>query len=267
MSTSICATFRSLAFQTHDQLSSARRVKHQPLEETFTDTNILQLKLRHGSEIYSKTFSKPVEGRNGADWEWWLTNSSMTSWLGLRVQAKVVNLSSRRFEHLHYRSGKSKIYQREKLDRECRSAGLVPLYCFYLDASDISAVSKPACGTFASAHECYGCSIASLAHVENLFKAGRADSLEKVIAQAYPWHCLVCCAGHGGGDLPSRAWSFLQGALGVGSNSPESHTNQFANAGPRARPPRYVLSAMQDVESDSAPTSIGGVLIIRGDGG
>ena len=84
---------------------------HQPLEETFTDLNILELKCRHPTEIYSEVFTKRREGVNGADWEWWLTNKSRSLWLGLRVQAKVLHLANNTFEHLHYRRRKTKTYQ------------------------------------------------------------------------------------------------------------------------------------------------------------
>ena len=76
MHTTLCETFRSLAFRTFEQMGRARRVGHQPLEETFTDTNILELKDRHPAEIFCQTFTKPQEGINGADWEWWLTDAS-----------------------------------------------------------------------------------------------------------------------------------------------------------------------------------------------
>jgi len=131
MNPSLCETFRTLAFKTFDQMGSARRVGHQPQEETFTDTNILDLKVRHGDEIHSRTYNKRQEGLNGADWQWWLTNQAMDSWLGLRVQAKVQNLEADSFDHLHYQSGKSKTYQSSILKRECAKEGLIPLYCLY----------------------------------------------------------------------------------------------------------------------------------------
>src|SRR5690606_6329527 len=127
MHTTLCETFRSLAFRTFDQMGRARRVGHQPLEETFTDTNILELKDRHPAEISCLTFTKPQEGINGADWEWWLTDTSKSKWLGLRVQAKVLHLDSNTFAHLHYKSGKSKTYQATKLKRESAKDGLIPL--------------------------------------------------------------------------------------------------------------------------------------------
>lgn len=243
MPTTLCETFRSLAFRTYDQMGRARRVDHQPLEETFTDTNILELKDRHPTEIYSRVFNKYEEGLNGADWQWWLTNASMTSWLGLRVQAKVLHLKSDTFAHLHYKSGKSKTYQLTKLKRECAKEGLVPLYCFYVHEPVPNAHLRR-CGSFAYSPESYGCALASLPHIEALQKCGESKDFQSVMGRAFPWHCLVCCSGYGGQDLPSRAWALLQHELGV---KPTRHqatktiqTLQGNIIGPRSQPPEYV---------------------------
>lgn len=265
MNPSLCQTFRSIAFRTFDHLGTARVVKHQPLEETFTDLNILDLKVRHGSEIYSKTFSKKVEGRNGADWEWWLTNGAMNNWLGLRVQAKVLHLGSDCFEHLHYKSGDPKEYQRVKLKLASERDGLVPLYCYYLHSPNLTKSVSAICGTFPYAMEAYGCSLSSLAHVERLFNAGEKNDLASVLRRSYPWHCLVCCSGYGGGDLPTQAWEFLKGAFDIRESDQEADGGRVPriSIGPRRDAPRHVLEAIEGVESESAPVDIGGVLIIQ----
>ena len=82
MTPTLCGTFTSLAVRTFDHLGRARTVGYQPLEETFTDTNILDLKYKHPREVYPHIFSKRDEGVNGADWEWWLTNRLRSNWLG-----------------------------------------------------------------------------------------------------------------------------------------------------------------------------------------
>ncbi len=64
----------------------------KPSEETFTDNIMLDLKLKHPVEIFTRPFNKREEGVSGADWEWSLTNATEDSWLSLRVQAKILNL-------------------------------------------------------------------------------------------------------------------------------------------------------------------------------
>src|SRR5688572_13448409 len=99
---SLCETFKNRSSSTWTLLSKAREVDSQLLEETLTDLNLLELKLKHPREIITKSFTKPREGLTGADWEWWLTGPK-SLWLGFRVQAKVLNLRSGMYEHLHYR--------------------------------------------------------------------------------------------------------------------------------------------------------------------
>ena len=266
MQPSLCESFRALAFLTFDQLGKGRRVGHQPLEETFTDTNILELRDRHGSEIYSQTFSKHQEGLNGADWEWWLTNSSRTSWLGLRVQAKVLHLQSDTFAHLHYRSGKGKAYQSGKLKRASAREGLIPLYCFYTHKPQGIRVRRRLCHSFTSAEEAYGCAIAPLSHIESLQQGGNINDFASVMEEALPWHCLVCCAGYGGADLPSRAWSLLKNEFGLKEprRRDPSDNRPRQVIGPRVRPPQHVISTIEGNEPDSPPDGVRGVLVIVG---
>lgn len=268
MHTTLCETFRSLAFRTFDQMSRARHVDHQPLEETFTDINILELKDRHPTEIYCKTFTKPQEGVNGADWEWWLTDASESKWLGLRIQAKVLHLDSNKFSHLHYKSGKQKKrYQANKLKRESAKNGLIPLYCFYLHDQSISVNSGRLCGSYGHAPEAYGCSLAPLAHVESLRKNGEANDLKSVLQGAYPWHCLVCCSGYThGGTLPERAWGFLTSGMGVAvprKRARSSASVVHPTVGIRAEPPPYVRAIAAGQHPDNAPMSTLGVVVIK----
>ncbi len=259
MATSLCETFRSLAFSTHAQLSKARRVGHQPMEETFTDLNILELKDRHPLEIYSKTFSKRREGVNGADWEWWLTNSSRNAWLGLRVQAKVIHLATDTFPHLHYKSGKPKIYQLDRIRTEAFRDGLVPLYCFYTHSAPQTNSPGVPCGSFPYAPESYGCSLASLEHVSALQDAGELHDLASVMAAAIPWHCLVCCAGYAKGDLPHRAREFLQARFALGESEAPINSPRISLI---ERPPSYVLNAVEGREGEYLPDHTRGVLVI-----
>ena len=267
MTTTLCETFRSLAFRTFDQMGRARRVGHQPLEETFTDTNILELKDRHPDEIYCRTFNKPEEGRNGADWEWWLSNYAMTSWLGLRVQAKVLHLGSDTFAHLHYKSGKSKAYQLAKLKREAAKEGLVPLYCFYSHEATTPRVSPRRCGSFAHAPEAYGCALATLTHIEKLQVAGDKRDYADVMGSALPWHCLVCCSAFGGDDLPTKAWRLLQGRLEVKAPRSRRANGEALGRPPpvgiRTHAPDYVRAMIDGRTEDILPKRVGGVLVLR----
>lgn len=228
------------------------------MEETFTDLNLFELKVRHPLEIYTHPFTKPQEGVNGADWEWWLTNSSRTMWLGLRIQAKILELRSNTFAHLHYKSGTPKTYQLHKLVSDAAKHGLTPLYCLYSHLPTVSpSVPAQCCHSFINTPESYGCSISSTDHIANLQASKETDDLKSVLSKAAPWHCLVCCRGYAAHDLPKNAWAYLQntfkGIATLDGNRAE---------GPRARPPDYVYAAMEGGGLDEAPSSARGVVII-----
>jgi hypothetical protein len=253
----LCETFRWLSFRTWDVLSQSRRIGHQPLEETFTDLNIFELNLRHPFEIFSKIFTKPQEGVNGADWEWWLTDSRRTEWLGLRMQAKVLELSTNEFKHLHYRRGG--IYQANKLKRSCRSMGLIPLYCLYTSFAPDRAFGMH-CPSFPHADESFGCSITSLKTVEMLRANGHRRNLSDLRDHCLPWHCLVCCKGYGGNNLPQRAWGLVQGAFGV-----KRSTNlgiNIPNIGPRANPPTYLNQVLENALDEPPDPAIRAITIV-----
>ena len=270
----LCETFRSTAFATYEKLGGAKSIDYQPLEETFTDTIMLDLKLKHPVEIFTRPFNKREEGVNGADWEWWLTNGAEDSWLGLRVQAKILNLKPNEYSHLHHKVGKAKkTYQLNNLKRESAKAGMVPLYCIY----SYGQIATAACGSFRHAAEAFGCSLVSLAHVESLQADGEKKGFDDVMEKASPWHCLVCCSGFGQGDLPTRAWNFLQRALSIKLPKPRkprrSNVDSVLNnlrpkpaIGPRNQPPYYVRAIVEGepVHPDKVPMNLAGVLVIKG---
>lgn len=270
----LCDTFRFTAFDTYQRLMAADSIGYQPSEETFTDNIMLDLKLKHPVEIFTQPFNKRQEGVNGADWEWWLTNEAEDNWLGLLVQAKILNLKLNEYSHLHHKVGKAKkTYQLANLKRESAKAGMVPLYCFY----SYGHVTSPACMSFGHASEAFGCSLVSLDHVASLQAAGEKKGFDDVMEKASPWHCLVCCAGFGRGDLPTRAWNFLQGALDVKAPKPRKPRQSSVDRavgnslpkpaiGPRSRPPYYVraIAGGEEVLPEQMPENLAGVLVVKG---
>lgn len=254
---SICQTFRNLSNETWIFLERARGVGHQPLEETVTDKNIVEIKALHPREIKTTTFSRRREARTGADWEWWFTNRTHSSWFGVRVQAKILKFASNRYEALNYKN------QTAVLIADARRHGLYPLYCFYSHWPLSTSIHPTQCSTFPNTPESYGCSLVD-AHTINSLKTSRdLDSLAKIMAMAYPWSCLVCCNGArmtgSGGDLPQRVKTFLGDVL----RSPV--VLQDADV-PSAvsRPPDYVLATMQDEGgfADPRDENLAGVMVI-----
>jgi hypothetical protein len=218
MHPTLCDTFRSRALWTWDTLAKGRSVDCQIGEETLTDLNILELKTRHSSEIYSRTFTKPEEGLNGADWEWWFTGSSR-KWIGFRVQAKVIDIRKDTFTHLHYyKKDKDKIrhYQCDSLIKNALQEPYprIPLYCLYSNWVNISQLPWN-CATYYPADESYGCSILSAFTVRYLRDTHRHKSthLKNLFGYINPWHCLVCCRGYSQGDLPNRVFRYWRESI------------------------------------------------------
>ena len=208
MRPTLCDTFRGRALWTWDTLARGRFVDCQIGEETLTDLNILELKIRHPSEVYSRTFTKPEEGSNGADWEWWFTGSSR-KWIGFRVQAKVIDIKTNSFNHLHYQN-KNSGFQCDILIREALSNSSpprIPLYCLYSNWNNLTQIPWR-CSTYYPVEEMYGCSILSAFAVRYLRIKTQTTRLKFILNYLCPWHCLVCCRGYGEGDLPNRVFGY-----------------------------------------------------------
>jgi hypothetical protein len=241
----LCRTFRKLSSDVWSQLERWRRVEHQLLEETLTDLHCLELKDRHPNEVFTRTFTKPQEGINGADWEWWFANTSKSLWLGVRVQAKVLNLSTNRFEHLHYRDKQGKS-QLEKLRESAKKEKILPLYCFYLHSLSEDLpwkrhLRRPPFWCLPSAPEQFGCCVAGISSVEKLRQQKERDHLEDISEYAVPWHCLVCSDFWTDESLPERVWAFLwREVLELRSNDAS-----VSNYRPREEVPAYVRAVIE----------------------
>jgi hypothetical protein len=185
----ICETFQTLAYQTWHNLAMGRRVGHQLLEETLTDINLLHLKYHH-PEILTVNFNKLEEGSNGADWEWWFYDVS-GNWIGLRVQAKVLDFKKEQFKQLYYRKDGSTPAQCDLLIVNAKADPAhpcIPLYLLYLqserypDLADHTSVKHQAA---------FGCSVVSAYAIRD-FKSTKSRSLKDWQTELKPWETLVC---------------------------------------------------------------------------
>jgi hypothetical protein len=168
---------------------------------------VLQLKKESKGSYFVDSFTRPREKTTGADWEIWCTGAS-GKWLGLRVQAKAISLDAKRYAQLHYRRLDG-TFQLDQLVADSRKNKATPLYCLYSYWRAGGAGSMTSrCGTFKRNSRLFGASWMATHQVQTL-KAARVDTLQKVAPGLIPFHCLFCCNGHSGGDLPGRARAFL----------------------------------------------------------
>nr|WP_138429071.1 DUF6615 family protein [Fodinibius saliphilus] len=275
-----------MAFRTWDVLQKGRGVDYQIGEETITDFNVLELKTRHSGKIFTKTFTKAKEGKTGADWEWWFRDKNGL-WLGFRVQAKIIELESSKFAHLHYYTKKKgangnsfRVYQSDKLVERAlnNSPKRIPLYCLYAQWPNNSVRINWRCGTFGPTPESFGCSILSAFKVINFRNQNETNKLSEIINDLSPWHCLVCCQGYSYNNdgLVTKIYNYWRNVI-LERDKDEVFSNQidkesegdgisselieaYNNIEPTRNPPSYVIGLLNN-ELEEPPTDLNRVTI------
>ncbi len=231
---------------TWSQLRHARKLKFKIGEESITDFVMLNFKRweeKWGAGKFAvKTFNRHEEGLNGSDWEWWFTGPSK-QWLGMRIQAKVLDLASEKFNHLDYKKG----HQTNLLKNGAKIDGLIPLYCMYSnwDIKKYKLFWSCECCKPTVYH--YGTSILDLLTVE-CFQRKKEKRLCAILNHLRPMHCIFCCQKFGGSDLPHRALRYLEKKkfLKCFDNSDDSKTESYSENLLKEKPPYYVRQLVED---------------------
>lgn len=247
----LCDTFKRLALDTWDEILKSRSVNFQLKEETFTDRNMLELKLRHSGQIRTKVFTKRQEGINGADWEWWFKGLSNT-WIGFRVQAKILNIQTNEFEHLHYQTPRTGIYQSDKLIANALSGVIprIPLYCLFLQTSDNGRLNNWNCRTIARLKDFYGCSLTSAFTIRKL-RANNDKHIADLENYIEPWHCLVCCNGYGNSDFITNIQAYALNTFSLDDDGENSLDLDIPENFITEKPPSYVLALLENEINDN----------------
>jgi hypothetical protein len=206
---------------------------------------------------------------NGADWEWWLTNPSMTSWLCLRIQAKVHHLATGKFEHLHYKSGKPATYQLDRLAADALKHKRVPLYCLYMRPRATPPATfrrSMGCKVGSKGVRSYGCSLASVPFIKSLRTPTARRGIKDVIAGSIPWHCLVCCGDNDPENFPRSALTMLttlatrwQGKAAIGILAEIKPDLTYL----QDKPPEYVTQLLEAGSIAKAPKGVARVMVVR----
>lgn len=203
-------------------------------------------------------------------------------WLGLRVQAKAIDLQSVNFPHLHYRKKGSPLYQSDTLIRNALAStpALTPVYVLYTYARGALLKTWP-CGSYQKQTSLFGCSLVSAFQIRLLRLKGHKRALADLSDHMLPWHCLVCCNNYSNGSLAERAASYLSNTL-IAADTGESILESPAAEGslheeelarlleayrrPRLseRAPNYVLSLLSDREPE-LPDNLSAVLVVHED--
>lgn len=247
---SLCDTFQRLAFQTWDKIEASRTVNFQLKEETFTDINMLELKIKHPNQVISHVFTKKEEGINGADWEWWLKGFS-GKWIGFRVQAKILNIYSNKFEELNYKTRNNKRYQCDKLIENAANSKVptIPLYCFYLQIENCQHGNPNLC---ISAK--YGCSLALALNVQSL-RISERKRHKNIWDYIFPWHFLVCNSSNETSDIIWHIRALFKKSFMFGRGILERFRGINIDEFIVDSPPKYVLSLIEKRNNYDIETS------------
>lgn len=231
---------------TWNKLRDARKLGYQLGEESITDFLILNIKKLGDNKLIVESFTRHKESLNGSDWEWWLTGPS-GKWLGMRIQAKVLKLDIEKYEHLHHRNKNGQ--QVDLLVQDAAKHGMIPAYCMYTNWDPQKYNVPKRCQTHNTSVRHYGTALLSAKKVKEYQKSSETR-LSKIINNLSPMHCIFCCSGYGGSDLPSRALSFAKsnGLLPINADSLQDDTNyeQFLHD----EPPYYVRQILENKLGD-----------------
>lgn len=222
-----------------DNLREARFHGFQVGEESITDFIVLNIKKWGAGKIIVDTFTRHKESVNGSDWEWWFTGPS-GMWLGMRLQAKVLNLASEKYEHLHHKNKNGQ--QVDLLVNDARKNGLIPIYCMYTNWDPKKYKAGWKCTIYKRSVRQYGTAILNPSIVKKL-QIKNETSLSSIIHNLKPMHCLFCCCSMSSiVDLPHRAISWLHGSglLEVDAIQ-ENESGSFL----REKPPHYVHKLLE----------------------
>ncbi|OPX54101.1 hypothetical protein SAMN02745127_01526 [Oceanospirillum multiglobuliferum] len=232
-----------------NKLREARKLGFQLGEESITDFLILNIKKLGGTKLIVESFTRHKESVNGADWEWWFTGPS-GKWLGMRIQAKVLKLDSEKYEHLHHHNKNGK--QVDLLVQDAIRGNMVPTYCMYTNWDPSKYDTPWKCKTHKTSVRHYGTALLSTSKVRQL-QATKETRLSMIINSLRPMHCIFCCSGHGGTDLPSRALNYAKstGLLDSMMDNAEPKNSDNFEVLLRDRPPFYVEQLLEGGLEDS----------------
>ena len=209
---SLCNDFQDVAVKTWNLMGNAHNNNFSIGEETITDVNLLELKMRQPNLLYTKKYSRQAEGRNGADWVWVIVGRNGNTFL-LYVQAKKLFLPSFEYKSLLH----DPAHPTEQLDKLIFNKyfyplgmPIYPIYVFYNYLPDYPARINCNCSNNIPI-QLTGCSYADAFSIRPELSSLHKHFNDYVNYQ-YSWSCLVCCGEIGGNtkinsDLATRIFN------------------------------------------------------------
>ncbi len=236
----LCEITSRISRWTWNRLREARNHGFQLGEESITDFLLLKMKKEGKGQIIVESFTRHEEATNGSDWECWIKGTS-GQWLGMRIQAKVLNLKSEKYEQLHHSNRHGQ--QVDLLIEDAKKNGLVPLYCMYSNWNPIAYKTKSNCCTSINSVRHYGTALLNPDKVKTHAKT-KGNHLRDFIADLKPMHCLFCCSGYSSGGLSETALDWLK-QNGMLPKDVQHTKEETVNHYLKESPTEYVLQLLR----------------------
>jgi hypothetical protein len=248
MSHILCQTFKELARATWRRLKSSTVTGLPWGEVTNTETLLAELVTRHPRSVRIHATPRLDETLNGSDWEWWIGEPG--AWLGMRVQAKRLNIRRQRFMAIRTQKPRSAAdTQMTTLIKQAAADGLTPAYCFYVYsprwpwsaiwmAQDLGRSEPEVCGCI-------------FGHASAV-RATKSESLDKISQVCMPWHYLVCSDSDDAATQAERVRGLLHRSAASGDftgllASPDNEVFPLSNV--TSRLPDYLFNIVASSEN------------------
>ncbi|OEE18297.1 hypothetical protein OAY_10235 [Vibrio cyclitrophicus ZF205] len=214
--------FREISASVWDNIAHKKRQERKPDEEALTDRVMDRLFDIPNDKLKTVIFSKPEEGKNGADWEWVFLGKDGSNFT-VRVQAKVINPFVMQYDELHYKQRKSLRYQSDLLIERAKAFNALPIYCLYTHADELETNKMWRCACTKSI-KVYGCSLITAQTVQALRGSQKQKSFADLQPYLLPMHCAVSCNGEPTLSLPEKVSHYWQSVTAHQRNSIASHS-------------------------------------------
>lgn len=200
--------FREISASVWDNIAHKKRQERKPAEEALTDRVMDRLFDIPNDKLKTVIFSKPEEGKNGADWEWVFLGKDGSNFT-VRVQAKVINPFVMQYDELHYKQSKSLRYQSDLLIERAKAFNALPIYCLYTHADELETNKMWRCACTKSI-KVYGCSLITAQTVQALRVSQKQKSFADLQPYLLPMHCAVSCNTEPALSLPEKVSQYWQ---------------------------------------------------------
>ncbi|HEX6861003.1 MAG TPA: DUF6615 family protein [Caulobacteraceae bacterium] len=163
-------------------------------EETITETLLLDLATALPGQLHIEAFTKPKEGKTGADWEWCFYDLAAGHFFRMLIQAKSLDARDQAYTKLYYKVGKPKPgkhqpFQIARLRATAARRGVPAMYVFYNHLTDARRLPPSPCHCCAGCADCWGCSIA---HADAIWALRWDNSFDTLRHISMPWACIAC---------------------------------------------------------------------------